>query len=404
MPRPGSLKSRIARAGAQAALQATAPSVQLPQMPKPGFHQFFTGPGNQLGNGSKKQKQKAKKALAADKRQHANGIVTPSSKPNVTLTPAPIAFGTSMSNVNDFKMGGKPQPNSRYQAGIRVVGSGFFFYGTAGTTSGVPTDAILTTAASNLSNVFNDTGAASDANWVRRLTPSTMSLRLGLQATIYRFYAIRDLTITYVPVVSTATNGSVAFAIIRDPYQINRSSSAFAAESPRTPEGLVCFQPSCMTPVWEPCTLRYKFNGPEVFSIWSATQTDSDLSGDVGEHIQLLLGASASGLGASQNIGRLMIKYTVDFYQPGTALITSAISAHLDPAHRDPRFDHRMLKGYRGFPQQRGEPLKLSSEVNSSLVCIRETDSDEEKERPVVVGVDKLATPTRSKSSPPLKK
>lgn len=330
------LRSR-AKKKAGALANAIASLAGLPQAPRnPGVISPWFGvgkkgpvPPNAIPMVLQMPKQGVKKRI---RRKRDNNIGLPGNgarsggKAQMDIIPAPTSFGICMTSLMSLRMSGRPQMVDEYEPGVRVVGNTFFHFDTAdATVAGAPTGVLLTTPAVNMNNLFISNGVQ-ELSYCRRLTPQAFGNRLGTIAAGFRFYAIRRLTLRWVPIVPTSTFGNVAVAVIRDGSVVTRNSLA-TSDALTTPEGMVSCIPSFMTPIWEPCALQYFYRGSKVWSVWPVNGTAD--SHEILSHVQGAIGVIGSGLAVNSAYGRLALEYVVDLYEPGPILTGANLQSTL---------------------------------------------------------------------------
>lgn len=369
MPPKTSLKKRVKQVASNVLSAVThQPPVILRQNPTAPISNILKmGRGNRLGHGQPRNDlyqstRKKSKIKDSSKGPQAHPPASINSERRLELIPAPTSFGSCMSNVNDFYMGGRPQLHDRYTAGIRAVGNGFFRFSASPDTAGLPGLTVLNTNATSTNNIFGQNAGSNETGYVRRVTPAALGNRMAIQASLYRFYAIRHLRITYVPFLGTSTAGQVAISVIRDPYSLLNSASSGTSESLNLVDGQLVHRPSIMTPVWSPCSLEYRYSGPEVFSVWAFDPDPAAGRADIEEHVQLLIGGASSGISGGTQFGRIMVEYTIDFYEPGTVMDLNKVSMSQNNC-----FTLKHLRRYRAPAP--ALPAHLSCSVATPHLC-----------------------------------
>jgi hypothetical protein len=303
-----------------------------PAVPIQGGLGYLLNPSQVEAKRNKLKRQLAEYNQAVDRRNNnknksknhpANRNLSTQAK--VEVMPAPSAFGICMTSLYGMRMSGRPRNCNEYEPGVRIVGNTFFHYSASTDlntlVSGTPILTTLQANATDATNIWN-TNDATYKGSCRRLGPATFGRRVMLIASTYRFYAIRDLLIRYCPMVSTATSGNLAISIARDPLVMIRDPGS-VVDNVNSVEGVVQYMPCFMSPVWEPCALRYHYNGPKVWSVWSANATAANYSTEIGDHVQAMILGRAQGITAGTSIGRLQLQYVIDFYEPGVVIDTA---------------------------------------------------------------------------------
>jgi len=238
---------------------------------------------------------------------------------------APIAQGLCVSNVMMMKLASTPpQRSDEYVPGCRLVGSTMFHYDTVSASLGsVPPFTVLAVGAGG-----GPWGAAGGAtiDFVRRVTPAALGARVISICSGFRYYAIRKLVLRFIPVNPTSTAGQMVMGLVRDPSAFVRNSTSAQADNIGSAEGILTLVPSVMSPIWAPCSLIYEYRGPKVWSMISASTAAADVSGELASHVQLCIAATTPAFATvTAAIGRLMIDYVLDVYEPGPLLNVNGV-------------------------------------------------------------------------------
>jgi hypothetical protein len=172
-----------------------------------------------------------------------------------------------------------------------------------------------------------DTAASGTGAWngayYAFLSPTSISSRLGNITGIYQYYAIREVTFTYIPAVSTAMGGLLGFSIYQD-------VDGLATTAPTLQEVLEV-SPSMTTPVWGTASMTYRHTGTR---LWE-TSSENTIASD--QYIQGLVWGVVFNGQASTTYGRMHVSGVIDVYKISFILSSLARMA-LNQARRDKEF------------------------------------------------------------------
>jgi len=121
-------------------------------------------------------------------------------------------------------------------------------------------------------------------------------------AEVYSRYAIRDLTLTYVPACNTQKTNTVGLCIQSDP------SSADIVDSFLT---VVATSPSVATPFYYTASLRMKYDGPMTWFVDEVVATEAAIR-QVSQAV--LIGYMATNVNVTEMGGYIFTDYVIDFY------------------------------------------------------------------------------------------
>lgn len=190
-----------------------------------------------------------------------------------------VVVGTS-----DFRISGNPSANADYSVarGMRIHGTGLITGSVTSPTSG---------------------NSGFVGNYYAIQTPYRLDPRLGNFQQIFQFYAFRSIKFTYVPNVSTNTNGSVALA-----WSADSQESTFITTP--TQQTVLEFSSSMLTPVWQRSSFQMNHTGSKLWESGNAATESPD------SKVQGALICVLNGAPASTQLGLIYVEYVVDFYEP----------------------------------------------------------------------------------------
>jgi hypothetical protein len=237
---------------------------------------------------------------------------------------APVSNGYCVNNAMTHKRIGPAQRNSEYQDGERFAGRSLMIFA-----SSTASDTLVSsvTCAGSMFQPYN-AFTTLWKNYLSVISPLNLGLRAQSTAKLFGFYAIRSLVLKYIPDVPTSTVGSIALSVAENVTALAAVSGVPYANNPSMANVLM-FDPCFITTVWNPCSLKYTYNGVKCWSTNAAINTTTDpsnLSGpDMLANYQLLL-AGFTDVAASTVIGRVWVDYVVDFYSATPILLTTYLS------------------------------------------------------------------------------
>jgi hypothetical protein len=147
-------------------------------------------------------------------------------------------------------------------------------------------------------------GFGGTATYNLSIAPSALSPRLVQYEEMYQWYAIRELEITYCPLISTSTSVGYNLGISN-----NFSDSVQSLGTP-TAQDINELSPSMSGPVYAPQTMCFRHTGKK---LWS---TSSDTGSNALEYIQFILQCFLDGTPVASTVyGKLRVVGVVDFYK-----------------------------------------------------------------------------------------
>jgi hypothetical protein len=163
-------------------------------------------------------------------------------------------------------------------------------------------------------------GAVTGIGTLGRIGPRVLDPRLGAISSVFGYYAIRKLKLSYVPTVSqynylTGTTGTFAGSTSLMVLGLTDQADRIVASAPSTVQEIADLPSAVSGPIYQPMELNYSHNGTRVYY---TTYTGN--TADVNESSQLVLAGllSSTPLGGATNtiVGSIWAEWEVDFYRP----------------------------------------------------------------------------------------
>lgn len=197
---------------------------------------------------------------------------------------------------NYFRTGGSPQAMTDLSGkGMSVDGIRYHFRESSPyrirTDSTPHTSTVLT----------NDAGVTYVGGFGIGLT--NVGPKVAIQGTMFGWYAYRELTVTYVPACPATTAGMLSLTL-------DSNTNLGALVSGLTQEEVLEHQVAGGTTVWNPMSLKIKFNGMKLWSTTSAID-----AGEISAYYQFALYAALNTVIAGGQFGSLVFSGIVDFYK-----------------------------------------------------------------------------------------
>lgn len=200
-------------------------------------------------------------------------------------------------------------------------------------------------------------GFGGTSSYAAFCTPATISPRLSALESLFQFYAIRKLRVTYIPTVGTSTAGSVAIGLAQD-ANVNGTTATLD-----TQREVLELTPSMLTPVWNSDSATYTHSGTKVWA------TSSQNSAPTNDYIQGIFYAVLLGATASVNYGQLRLEFVIDFYKPSPILPSPSIRTLHQPSVS--LSDQKDVKSS-ATPKESISHTATPVSMNSSSSCIEE--------------------------------
>jgi hypothetical protein len=197
---------------------------------------------------------------------------------------------------NYFRTAGNPQKNTALSGkGTGVDGIRFHFRESSAYR-------IRTDATPHTSTVLTNDGGLTYTGGIG-IGLTNVGPKLAVLGTMYGWYAYRDLTLTYVPACPSNTAGLLSLSL-----DMNMNIDSLSAGL--TQEQVLEHECAGGTTVWNPMSIRIKFNGTKLWSTTSLVDTAA-----LSEFFQFQLYAAMSTVPAGGQFGSLVFSGIVDFYE-----------------------------------------------------------------------------------------
>ncbi len=253
-------------------------------------------------------RRKSAEMKSHEKRSSHNLRGAKKAKDSTAFSSAPVSVGNSATQTY-ATLQGKPQrltdqTGAKNFGGVRVAFSDIL---------SAPCQQHADYDAYDLKPAFNKgAGAAADfQNWVY-FGPGSLSARLGRISVMYQFYAIRELTFEYIPVVGTDTPGNVTLSFYHDvggftPDQLGHLSDIMQTEGAVTGS------------VWKPLRAKFMFKGTKLWYTnvgnGSLPTGSIEVHRDDEVHQALLLCGLTSTAAGTRGYGYFRVTGICDFYR-----------------------------------------------------------------------------------------
>jgi len=272
-------------------------------------------------------KQAYAKRQRAPKRQFKTtpSAASASAPPNQTVTTAPLAVGTVGQYSQYPTQTGKPQMDTDVTnaadwstaIGVRIAGQDII--------SGY----VGMSPVNGHTGLCYSLGGSPTSSWMMNLSPLAISPRLAQLEQTYFFYAFRELTFQYIPIVNSQyipTGGTTnlgSCAITMAVCGNNDSASSMSDTTISFQQAVSEIVPSVTGLAWETMALTYKFNGKRVFE----TSTNNVTEADEMYQGALLIGSNVFSFNDTPyQIGIMRVSYVIDFYQPSFVQTSPTLS------------------------------------------------------------------------------
>jgi hypothetical protein len=255
---------------------------------------------------TKTKKKKSRQISQGGSRRNLNGVGASN-----MLTSAPASFGF-VAPKSYFKMGTNVQrlADQDPRSGVRCSGCALF-----GSNINVFT---ASGGSANLNGGFSYGSGTANVGYAF-ISAAAVDPRLAALAQTFQYNAPRRLLVRYVPNAATSTSGTLFLGITKDPLaaQTDYAAVGAAMPGPGTTQGILDYDPSVMSTIWQPAMMEYVHTGVKLWETFSnSTET---LLERIPAAFVCAVGSTVSGA-TSTLFGYLWIEYEWDFYVPGAPL------------------------------------------------------------------------------------
>jgi hypothetical protein len=210
--------------------------------------------------------------------------------------------------------------------------------------------------------LFQGTSTNTDAI----LSPNNISARLSQITSIYQYYAFRELCITYIPAVSTATAGMLSFGVYQDADNLTITP---------TFQQVLEMSPSMTCSCWGTSSMTYRHTGTK---IW---ETTNNSSAPQDNFMQAVLFGVGFNTAASTVYGKIHVAGIMDVYKT-SFILTGVVSPFIDKRKLEIEREryNRFLRFEAAEAAEKKEKLVQSEkkDLQKSLLLDLDTDHDEE--------------------------